>query len=110
MNQKLFNKIIKKRLKNIESMLLSKGAEYANEDRLSNFKDGAAFRKRSPEGICFDYVTKHLVALNEFIDRVEKGIEVTPEQWIEKTQDIGVYMLLLETILVDSKRIPNEDA
>jgi hypothetical protein len=54
-----------------------------------------------------DYVTKHIIALNEFIDRIEKGGKVQPEQWIEKTQDIAIYMLLMEAILVDQGRIDN---
>ena len=108
MDQKTFNKIVKSRIRQIEKMLTSKGAEYANADRLSNFKDGAAFRKRTPEGICLDYVTKHLVALNEFIARIEAGESVPAGQWIEKIQDIAIYMLLMEAILVDSERIPDE--
>jgi len=107
MNQKTFNKTVKTRIREIEGMLTSKGAEYAGADRLSNFKEGASFRQRTPEGVCMDYVTKHIIALNEFIARIESGVEVKSEQWVEKTQDIAIYMILMEAILIDQGRIDN---
>jgi hypothetical protein len=105
MNQVDFNKIVKARIREIESMLVTKGREYSNSDRLSNFKDGAALRKQQPETVLWGYVTKHIVSLNEFMIRIEAGHTVTPEQWIEKLQDTAVYMLLLETILTETGRL-----
>lgn len=105
MNQADFNKIVKKRIREIEAMLTAKGNEYANADRLSNFKDGASFRHQEPEAVLWGYVTKHIIALNGFIERIEAGGIVPPEQWVEKFQDIAIYMLLLEPLLVESGRI-----
>ena len=107
MEQKKINKIVKNRIREIEKMLIKKGNEYANTDRLSNFKDGAALLHCTPERVLLGYVAKHMVALSEFVNRIEVGGEVKPEQWLEKFQDIAIYMLLLEPVLIESGRMEN---
>lgn len=109
MDLKEFNKIIKSRICKTENLLIHKGKEYAAEDRLSNFKDGAAFRHKPAEVVLWDYVTKHIVALNTFMETIEKGGEVPSKQWEEKFGDIIVYMMLLETILVENGRVSNAE-
>lgn len=101
MNNKEFNKHVNERIKRTKQLLLTKGQEYAGQDRLSNFKEAAAFRHKTPEAVLWDYVTKHIMALNSFVNRYENENDesISIAQWGEKLGDIIAYMHLLEALL-----------
>lgn len=104
MTSKEFDQIISSRLKATQALLCSKGKEYAQTDRLSNFKDAAIFTGQSEEAVLWGYVLKHITALKDFIQRTENGNPPTFDQFIEKIGDITAYMLILEAILVENGR------
>lgn len=87
-----------------KKILSSKAEEYAHGDRLSNFYDAAEFNKTSPHDALWGMVTKHLIAVRDFIHGLDPdNLDVDhPEQWFEKLGDIRNYMMLLSAILYDT--------
>jgi hypothetical protein len=94
-----FNDIVNKRFSKAKKVLLLKAEDYATDaDRLRNFKDGAFINQISEEEYALALVTKHFIALRDFITG-EKDITV---KFIdEKIGDIINYMLLIEAILTE---------
>jgi hypothetical protein len=98
MNTNDFNKLVEARLETIKALLITKAAEYARGDRLSNFKKIAAFRNKTQEEALMGLVVKHIVALDDFIqDLPQKNMPL--QQWKEKIGDIINYMILLEAMV-----------
>ncbi len=86
----------------IDETLNKKGAEYSTEeDRLVNFYEAATFLGIDPKQALWGFVTKHTIALNDFINRSAKGIAVPREQWLEKIRDKQTYLILLEALLME---------
>ena len=96
-----FNQVLAKTHARMDAVLKSKATEYAHGgDRLSNFKDAAELNGCTPEQALWGFVTKHIIALKDFI----KSGETRPlEQWEEKIGDIQNYMVLLEAIVSERK-------
>ena len=101
-----FEDVLRNRLFLTEKTLGIKGEEYAHGDRLSNFKKAAILLDCTPERALLGFVTKHMVALADFVNELEGGRNRDISQWVEKLQDIICYMVLLEGIAVE--RIQNE--
>lgn len=93
--------VVNNRLYLTEKVLGSKADEYARGDRLSNFKKAAELMNCTPERALFGFVTKHIVALSDFVNDLEDGLNQTPERWTEKTGDIINYMILLEALVIE---------
>lgn len=73
--------------------LKEKNARYAqNGDCLHNFRSGADIAGGTPAQACWGYVTKHLVALR---DMVEKNDFSNREDFLEKCQDTINYIRFL---------------
>lgn len=65
--------------------LLRKNARYSAEnDRLHNFNDGGDILGGTPAQACWGYMTKHLVALR---DMVQKNDFHDRDDFMEKCQD-----------------------
>lgn len=98
-----FENMVNKFCEEMKSNLLRKGSEYApGVDRLSNFKSASIFRDTIPEVMLWNFVTKHIIALNDFINSLEDGQKISDEQWLEKTMDICCYVgPLLRALLTD---------
>ncbi len=46
-------------------------------------------------------VSKHIVALSDFVSDIDKG-QIRPiEQWAEKIGDIRAYMVLLKAMVIE---------
>ncbi len=94
--------VLNNRLFLIEKTLGSKADEYARAgDRLSNFKKAAQLMNCTPEKALFGFVAKHMVALSDFVNDLDNGVNQTPERWVEKTGDIINYMVLLEALVIE---------
>ena len=104
MNQEQFTEILKNHIDHIEATLGRKADEYARGDRLSNFKDAAALMGCTPERALFGFVSKHIIALSDFIKDLEDGKMRHRSQWDEKIGDIACYMPLLTALLVERLR------
>ena len=89
---------IHRRNKNI---LGKKAAEYAREDRLSNFKKAGALQACPPEKACFGMLAKHLVSIADLVNDLEKGYDTPTPVWTEKIGDAENYLFLLEGLLQD---------
>jgi len=107
MNRKEFTKILNNRLKVCKGVLSRKGGVYATGmDRLSNFKSAGMLLNCTPERALQGMMTKHIVALNDFIARLDTN-EVTPlAEWEEKIGDIINYLILLEAVVRERSNFP----
>lgn len=73
--------------------LKEKNARYAqNGDCLHNFRSGADIAGGTPAQACWGYVTKHLVALR---DMVQRDDFTNREDFLEKCQDTINYIRFL---------------
>lgn len=80
--------------------LKEKNARYSqNGDCLHNFRSGAELTGRTPAQTCWGYMSKHLTALR---DMVEKDDFSDREDFLEKCQDIINYIRFLWCIGNDS--------
>ena len=109
MNTHEFEEIVmKNRLYLTEKVLGVKADEYARGDRLSNFKKAGELIGCTPEKALFGFVAKHIVALSDFVNDLESGLNQTPERWTEKTGDIINYMILMEALVMERKQNEGE--
>jgi len=102
MTNENFNKLTEACLEEIRETLSMKAGDYAGEiDRLQNFKDAEDMTGANAEYCLWMFVTKHLVALQDYILNIG-AIPRTEEQLLEKTGDIAVYLMpLLRGLLID---------
>jgi hypothetical protein len=105
MNTEEFNKLAEDILEEVEDLFEQKGKEYAppNGDRLWGLKEIARRRGEQPEQICRSLVTKHIVAIDDHVNRLsEDGNTVVPlDKWREWLRDEIVYAILLEALLTE---------
>ena len=101
MDPYLFSVVVDRRLEATRRTLTAKGDEYAPKgDCLSNFKRAAATLRVPPEAALLGFVTKHWVAVQDFVD--ELASENGPRAyrfWEEKIGDIIAYMILLDALV-----------
>lgn len=73
--------------------LIEKNAKYSsNQDCLHNFRSGADIMGGTAAKACWGYLTKHLVALR---DKVERNDFSDREDFLEKCQDTINYIRFL---------------
>ena len=78
---------------NSVATLVEKNARYAqNGDCLHNFRSGADIAGGTPAQACWGYVTKHLVALRDMVERDDFS---NREDFLEKCQDTINYIRFL---------------
>lgn len=96
------------RLAELDTLMFRKGVEYApgDGDGLINFKEAAILQGITDKEALRGMVAKHIVALMDFIKREAVGVAVPQHQWLEKTGDIIIYMLLLECMVIEEKSTP----
>ena len=99
METEKFGKIVKERLKKTENTLIIKASEYARGDRLSNFKQIAHLLGITPEKALIGLVAKHIVALVDFVNDLDKDVHQPYPRWDEKIGDINAYMILLDAMI-----------
>lgn len=90
MNTETFNKLLDELDGNSLETLKQKNAKYAStDDCLHNFDSGAEVMGSTPAQCAWGYMTKHLVALR---DKVEKNDFHDRDDLLEKCQDIINYI------------------
>ena len=99
MNNETFNNIVSDRLAHVKDTLTAKADEYARGDRLSNFKKIADMLDSTPEKALIGLVSKHWIALLDFIADLNKPVIQPYQRWDEKTTDIMAYMVLLDALV-----------
>ena len=92
MTNERFQELVKElRDKSMDTML-KKNANYADADRLHNFKVGAAITGGTPAQAALGYMAKHLASLQ---DKVQKNDFHDREDLLEKCQDIINYVVFI---------------
>ncbi len=96
MNTETFNKLLDELDGNSLETLKQKNAKYASEnDCLHNFESGAEIMGSTPAQCAWGYLTKHLVALR---DKIERDDFSDREDFLEKCQDIINYIRFIWVI------------
>ena len=75
--------------------LVKKNSGYATEDRLHNFREGAKVSGLTTAQTAWGYLTKHLVALR---DKIEKNDFSDRNDFKEKVQDSINYLCIIWAI------------
>ena len=102
MNAERFKELLDELDGNSLQTLKEKNARYAqNGDCLHNFRSGAEIAGCTPAQACWGYLTKHLVALR---DKVDKNDFSNREDFLEKCQDTINYIRFLWCIGNDAER------
>lgn len=101
MNAEIFKELLEELDGNSVKTLAEKNARYAtNGDCLHNFRSGADIAGGTPAQACWGYVTKHLVALRDMVERDDFS---NREDFLEKCQDTINYIRFLWCIGNDIK-------
>lgn len=96
MNTETFNKLLDELDGNSLETLKQKNAKYASDnDCLHNFESGAEIMGSTPAQCAWGYLTKHLVALR---DKVERDDFSDRDDFLEKCQDIINYIRFIWVI------------
>jgi hypothetical protein len=97
-----FNELTDNILSQCKLTLSQKAHEYADADRLSNFKKSAMVANNTPEQALMGFRLKHEVALNDFVKWHSEGEAVPLEYIREKIVDLINYNLLLFALMKES--------
>jgi len=81
--------------------IASKGDDYADEDRLSNFKDVAYITGLTPEMICFVLMAVKIVRLKQLLS----GKTPKNEPMKDSLLDLSDYSFLLDCILDENNEL-----
>lgn len=93
MTHEKFKELLEELDSNSFATLTEKNARYSsNGDALHNFKSGAEIMGGTPAQACWGYMTKHLTALR---DKVERNDFSNREDLLEKCQDTINYVRFL---------------
>ena len=93
MSPERFKELLEELDGNSVKTLAEKNARYAqNGDCLQNFRSGADIAGGTPAQACWGYLTKHLVALRDMVERDDFS---NREDFLEKCQDTINYIRFL---------------
>jgi len=104
MDNKEFTTLVERTQQETSALLISKGMEYAgSEDRLANFKRGAALTGTTPLQCCFIYMSKHYDSLSTYIKKDAAGFDQHLSEPIEgRINDIINYMFIMKGLIQES--------
>lgn len=101
MNHEDFKKLLEELDGNSLATLTEKNARYSsNGDALHNFRSGADIMGGTPAQACWGYLTKHLTALRDMVQRDDFS---NREDFLEKCQDTINYIRFLWAIGNDAE-------
>ena len=101
-----FNKIFDSTISKCAEVLKAKGNEYSLDyDRLHNFKLAKQLMGGTAVNALAGMMSKHTVSVYDYIDRYERGENITLEQWDEKIIDSMNYLILLRAVIIDERKI-----
>ena len=106
MDAERFNALLEELDGNSVKTLAEKNARYSkNGDSLHNFRSGAESAGGTPAQVCWGYMTKHLVALRDMVERNDFS---NREDFLEKCQDTINYIRFLWCIGNEEQNMNNE--
>ena len=103
MDAETFNHIFEYQMGKVESTLVKKGDEYANEDRLHNFRVAATMQGTSLKQALAGMMAKHTASV---YDMCASDEEFDLEKWDEKITDHINYLFLLAAVVRDTTDVP----
>jgi hypothetical protein len=105
MNQAEFDKLAKETVESMYQLLVVKGGEYAgSEDRLGNFKRGAALAGVTPLQVAFVYAAKHYDSIATFVrDQASGTSRPRSESMAGRFDDLANYCLLMKALVVEEE-------
>lgn len=107
MTNEIFQKLLDELDGNSLETLKTKNARYSsNGDSLHNFRNGADICGGTPAQACWGYLTKHLVALRDMVQRDDFS---NREDFLEKCQDTINYIRFLWCIGNDKQTEKKEN-
>lgn len=92
MSNEQFTELVEELRSKSMDTLLKKNANYANADRLHNFRLGAALIGGTPAQAALGYMAKHMASL---IDKVQNDDFSDRDDLLEKCQDIINYVCFI---------------
>lgn len=102
-----FIEYISKRFEEIQTLCKDKQTEYTTSgNAFSNFEGGKGISiVNTREGVAWEYMTKHLQSVKDIILELERGnIPLSAFKISEKTTDVILYMLLIETMILQKRK------
>jgi hypothetical protein len=105
MQQQEFHQLFEGTIAELHKLLIVKGGEYAgSEDRLANFKRGAALTGCTPLQCLFIYMSKHYDAVSTFVRDQASGTERPRSEPIEgRLDDLINYCILAKALIKDAQ-------
>lgn len=105
MNQKDFNALVESTVKVTADLLVVKGGEYAgSEDRLANFKRGAALVGCTPLQTALIYLSKHYDSVCTYIRDDAAGTDRPRSEPITgRLDDIINYCFLIKGLVIEAE-------
>jgi hypothetical protein len=85
-----------------KAIMLNKGNDYANEDRLSNFKLAGAVAGNTPEINCLNLIATKVARLGVLL----RGKEPANESIRDSVIDLGNYTALLDMLISEQTHEP----
>lgn len=103
MQQDQFALVVQETITSTAKLLLLKGEEYAgSEDRLANFKRGAALTGTTPLQVAFIYASKHYDAISTYIRKdAQAQVQQLSEPIEGRLDDLINYCILMKAIIVE---------
>lgn len=107
MKQEEFNLVVEETVNSLKELLRVKGGEYAgSEDRLANFKRGAALTGVTPLQVAFIYASKHYDGIASY---VKDPTRESSEPIEGRFDDLINYCILMKAVVREGKVIPAPD-
>lgn len=103
-----FNNLVRDTIVSTGELLVVKGGEYAgSDDRLANFKRGAALTGVTPLQVAFIYASKHYDAVATFVRDQASGEDRPRSESIEgRLDDLINYCILMKAIVREDANAP----
>lgn len=96
-----FTSFIEKRIEQTRNTLGTKSIEYhRNGNPFHNFDRTGAMNHQIPERALWGFVSKQITSVLDLVEDIEQGKLPSPELIFEKTNDVRVYMFLLEGLML----------
>ena len=107
MDADVFNLLCQETYAESAKLLILKGGEYAgSDDRLSNFKRGAALTGATPLQVGLIYLAKHYDAVATYIRDAAAGIERPRSESIEgRLDDLLNYCILMKALVREAQDV-----
>ena len=107
-----FNLLVQETYTESSKLLIIKGGEYAgSEDRLANFKRGAALTGCTPLQVAFIYASKHYDAVATYVRDSADGTERPRSESIEgRLDDLLNYAILMKALVRESYVRQNDES